>query len=273
AGELEARVARLRGWEYRAEWIDRQVVGDLEPSLNIETDVEQVAYFSDEGWIDGPALAGRFCELAVQHGATMRFFSQVTAIERDGGRVAGVTLANGERIATDLVVNCAGPGADAVARLAGRTLSMASTPGLVVRVSNAEGLIGRVIHAPRIHMRPDADGLVMLHHGDADEAMLRGDAPHGWIATFFERAAAYVPGFVNARLSRWSVGTRPIPADGRTSAGLVAALPGYAEIVTHSGITMGPLLGQLVARQIVAGEVDPLLAPFSPDRFVAVDEG
>ena len=71
---------------------------------------------------------------------------------------------------------------------------MASTPGLIVRVSNASGQIGRVIHTPRIHMRPDADGLMMLHHGDADEAMERGESPHEWIGTFFERASSYVPG-------------------------------------------------------------------------------
>jgi glycine/D-amino acid oxidase-like deaminating enzyme len=144
---------------------------------------------------------------------------------------------------------------------------MASTPGLVVRVSNASGLISRVIHAPQIHMRPDTDGLVMLHHGDADKAMARGETPHEWIRTFFERASSYVPGFADARLSRWSIGIRPIPADGRTSAGLVSAIPGYAEIVTHSGITLGPLLGRLVARQIVDGETDAVLEPFTPERF------
>ena len=268
ANELEARVARLQGWGYPAAWISREAVRELEPNLTPEPEVEQIAFFPEEAWINGPGLATRFVALAEEHGATLRFRSQVTAIEQTGGCISGVRLADGERIAADVVVNCAGPGADLVARLAGRELPMASTPGLVVRVSNAEGLIGRVMHAPQIHMRPDADGLVMLHHGDADQAMARGETPRAWIETFFERAASYVPGFAGARLSRWSVGTRPIPADGRTSAGLVSALPGYAEIVTHSGITLGPLLGRLVARQIIDGDTDALLEPFTPDRFV-----
>lgn len=268
ANELEARFARLQGWGYPAQWLSRAAVRELEPNLNPEPEVEQIAFFPDEAWIDGPGLAARFIASAREHGATVRFRSQVTAIEREGGRVTGVTLADGERIAAGLVVNCAGPGAGVVAKLAGRGLPMAPTPGLVVRVSNARGLIGRVIHSPLIHMRPDADGLVMLHHGDADAAMERGEAPSEWIAAFFERAASYVPGFAEARLSRWSVGIRPIPADGRTSAGLVSAIPGYAEIVTHSGITLGPLLGRLVARQIIEGETDALLEPFTPDRFV-----
>jgi glycine/D-amino acid oxidase-like deaminating enzyme len=267
AHELEARVARLQSGGYPAEWIGREAARELEPKLTPEAEVEQIAYFPEEAWINGPGLAARFVQLAEEHGATVRFRNEVTAIEQAGGSVSGVKLADGERIPADIVVNCAGPGAGVVARLAGRELPMASTPGLVVRVSNADGLIGRVIHSPLIHMRPDADGLVMLHHGDADQAMSRGEKPQEWIATFFERAASYVPEFANARLSRWSIGIRPIPGDGRTSAGLVASLPGYAEIVTHSGITLGPLLGRLVARQIVEGETDPVLAPFTPDRF------
>jgi glycine/D-amino acid oxidase-like deaminating enzyme len=267
ANELEARVARLQGWGYPAEWIDREAARELEPKLTPEPEVEQIAYFPEEAWINGPGLASRFVGLAEQHGATVRFRSQVKAVEQAGGRVSGVVLADGRRIAADIVVNCAGPGAGVIARLAGRELPMASTPGLIVRVSNASGLIGRIIHSPLIHMRPDADGLVMLHHGDADQAMARGEKPQEWIDTFFERAASYVPEFANARLSRWSIGIRPIPGDGRTSAGMVSALPGYAEIVTHSGITLGPLLGRLVAQQIIDGETDPVLAPFTPDRF------
>ena len=40
-----------------------------------------------------------------------------------------------------------------------------------------------------------------------------------------------------------------------------------AEAVTHSGITLGPLVGRLLAREMLTGEVDPLIAPFRPDRF------
>ncbi|MDP8974517.1 MAG: FAD-binding oxidoreductase, partial [Actinomycetota bacterium] len=47
----------------------------------------------------------------------------------------------------------------------------------------------------------------------------------------------------------------------------VAELPGYYEAVTHSGVTLGPLLGRLLAQEILSGEVDDLISPFRPDRF------
>jgi glycine/D-amino acid oxidase-like deaminating enzyme len=61
-----------------------------------------------------------------------------------------------------------------------------------------------------------------------------------------------------------------VPEDGVTVAGPV---PGYANawtIVTHSGITMGPLLGRLIAEEMIGGATDPRLAGFRPERFAAV---
>lgn len=266
AAKLEARVARLRSWGYPAEWLSRDDAAALEPNLRLEDEVEQAAYFPTESWIDGPAFARAMTDEARQHGAETRFASQVVAVERDGGRVSGVRLADGERIDADLVINCAGPGADVVARMAGRDLPLAPTRGLIVRASHAADQVGRVVHAPSVHLRPDGD-LLMLHHGDADAGIERGDPPAGWAAELLRRAVEYLPALEAARVSRWSIGTRPIPADGRTSAGLVSSTPGYAEVVTHSAITLGPLLATLVTRQIVAGQTDLLLAPFSPDRF------
>jgi glycine/D-amino acid oxidase-like deaminating enzyme len=44
-------------------------------------------------------------------------------------------------------------------------------------------------------------------------------------------------------------------------------VPGCYVIATHSGITLAPLLGELIAEEIVSGEMSDLLAPFRPDRF------
>lgn len=269
SGDLEARVAELRQWDYPAEWLPKTEAHALEPNLAIEEEVEQVAYFPSEGWIDGPLLARSMVERAAELGAEVRFGAEVTGLERENGRITGVRLADGERIGADLVVNCAGPAGDRIAAMAGRTLPLAPTLGFVVRVSGVPaGAVSRVVHAPKLHMRPDGDGLLALHHGDADAGITAGDPPHEWAATLVERLRGYLPEVAGgARISRWTVGTRPIPADGRTSAGLVPSLPGYAEIITHSAITMGALLPRLVAEEIVDGTESPLLANFRPERF------
>lgn len=268
AGDIEARVAELQRWDYPAEWLTRDEASVLEPNVQIEDEVERLAYFPSEGWIDGPVFARAMAERAAGAGAKLRFGSEVTGLEKNEGCISGVRLANGDLIEADLVVNCAGPWADKIAEMAGRTLPLAPTIGFVTRASGVpQGTITRVLHAPQLHMRPDGGGLIALHHRDADAGITAGDAPHTWAKTLVERLKAYLPAASGARVSRWTVARRPIPADGRTSAGLVASVPGYAELVTHSAITMGALLPRLVAQEIETGAVDPLLANFRADRF------
>ena len=271
ADDLERNTQRLLDWNYNAVWIDRQQVAELEPGLRLEEDVERVAYFPDEQPVDAPVLTRRLLDIARQLGATVRYGCEVSSFQREGDRITGVVLPNGERIHADIVINCAGPAAGRIARLAERELPMANTLGLIVRVSGvpASCMPQRVIHAPRIHIRPEGDGLLVLHHGHADDAVTNGD-PVGPLADeFVSLGHDYLAELRNydVRVSRWSIGTRPIPADGRTSAGPVSARPGYAEIVTHSGVTLSPLLAKLVAQQLLHDEIDPLLAAFSPDRF------
>ncbi len=65
------------------------------------------------------------------------------------------------------------------------------------------------------------------------------------------------------------IGVRSLPRDGVS---IVGKIPGYANAyiaVTHSGVTLGPLLGRLLAAEIM-GDESAQLAPFRPDRFVAV---
>jgi glycine/D-amino acid oxidase-like deaminating enzyme len=264
---LEARVAELQGWDYPAEWIPVAEAAELEPNVQFG-DVEQVAAFRSEGWIDGPLLAATMAEFAAAAGAELRYASEVVGFEMIDGKVNGVRLANSEVVQADLVMNCTGPWADKIAAMAGRELPLAPTLGFITRVSGVpQGLIGRVMHAPRLHMRPDGCGLIALHHHEADAGITAGEKPADWARELVERFISYVPEAQDARVSRWTVATRPIPADGRTSAGLLPSIQGYGEIVTHSAITMGALLPKIVAHEIVAGEIDPLLANFRPARF------
>jgi glycine/D-amino acid oxidase-like deaminating enzyme len=269
--ELADRVARLQSWGYVAEIrsaADAQQT--LEPNVRFARPDAQLAYFPEEGWIDAPLLASSMTERARQLGAQTLFGTTLESIEVENGRVAAVTLGQSGRLPVDAVVNAAGTGADKVAALVGRTLPLAPTTGLLVRVAVAPAPVHRVVHTPDVHLRPDGEGFVLLHHDDTDHQLgerrqVSLDDP--LVRELFTRAQRAVDGFDNASVVDARIGTRPYPADGRTCAGAVSALPGYYEAVTHSGVTLCALLGKLLARTIISGEVDPLLSAFSPDRF------
>lgn len=76
---------------------------------------------SGEGWFDPPSFASLMRKAAQERG-TVIVRDEVAGIETTGGRIAGVRLAAGGRMACDALVNAAGPWAGALAKLAGVAL-------------------------------------------------------------------------------------------------------------------------------------------------------
>jgi glycine/D-amino acid oxidase-like deaminating enzyme len=72
------------------------------------------------GYVDDPQLAAEnLASAAKVNGVTFRFKSEIAAILREGGRVRGVELTNGEKLYADVVVNAAGPWSGKINELAG----------------------------------------------------------------------------------------------------------------------------------------------------------
>ncbi|AZO26895.1 glycine/D-amino acid oxidase-like deaminating enzyme [Mesorhizobium shonense] len=76
---------------------------------------------SGEGWFDAHALLMLFRK-ALRDKKIDFITASVTGISRDGNRVAGVSLDNGETLEAGIIVNAAGPNAGKVAALAGLAL-------------------------------------------------------------------------------------------------------------------------------------------------------
>lgn len=268
--ELGRRVDRLRSWGYAAEWWSASQVNELlEPRVAFPATDTPVAYFPEEAWIDAPQLARTLVELARREGTELRFGTAVESIETRGAHIAAIRLSGGERIPVDAVVNAAGPAADQVASLLGRSLPLAPRRGLLVRLAVEGDPLGRIMHTRNADLRPDEPGYLLVHHNSIDQK-LEEDASsieslHGEL---LRRSHKVLPTLSGAEVVETRVGVRPIPIDGLSCVGAVSALPGYYEAVTHSGVTLGPLLGRLLAKEILTGEVDSLMTPYRPDRFV-----
>lgn len=91
------------------------------PWLNVE-DIAAGAYgVSGEGWFDAHAFL--MCTRAAARAQGAHFITgEVVAIEREAGKVTGVTLADGRRLGCRALVNAAGPRGGRVAALAGLEL-------------------------------------------------------------------------------------------------------------------------------------------------------
>lgn len=278
AGQAQLRedAARQREWGYKLEALPTErAIAELEPGLALDPAiVPELWYAPDEGWVDVPALIRQLLDHAIERGATIRTHAAVTAIATTSDRATGVTLADGTTLAADALVNCAGPHADTVAALLGWELPLDRLPGLLA-ITGPTNPTGRcVCHADDITFRPDpGGGLVLAHADDLDrtvDADTPLDPPPAACAEALARTARAFPAVRAAGIAAARIGVRPLPRDGVS---IVGQIPGYANAyiaVTHSGVTLGPLLGRLLAGEIAGGEISPQLAPFRPERFVAV---
>jgi glycine/D-amino acid oxidase-like deaminating enzyme len=62
-------------------------------------------------------------------------------------------------------------------------------------------------------------------------------------------------------------GLRPMPADGEPIIGPVPEVPGLYVAVLHAAIALAPVIGRLVARELVDGTAEPALAGCRLGRF------
>ncbi|GAA0932950.1 NAD(P)/FAD-dependent oxidoreductase [Virgisporangium aurantiacum] len=270
---LRVKVAGVSDIGYEARWLTRAEALRLEPDMDpAALPADEIAYFPREGWIEPTRLVGHLLSRAMARGADLVRNDAVTGLELAGGLVRTVRLASGRQIPADAVVNCAGPRAGDVAALAGLVLPMRNTRGVLVYTSPVAVSVSRVIHAPRVHLRPDGAGRLLLHTHDLDGAVSGSDTgvagvDPAAVEMVLEAARALYPGIQAAAVESVRVGERPIPLDGLPVLGRAVELPNFHFAVSHSGATLCAHAGDLVAAEVIGVEPGDTLGPFRFERL------
>ena len=265
--ELRERVQRLASRGYPAEFITRDRALELEPGLTIPDHVGEVAFYGADAWLDAPKLIGRLLAAASARGTDVLEGRAVRSLRTRGDQVEAIVTGHGELDAESVLV-CVGPSTQAFLEPLGAAIPVDRVPGLLAITSPAPVRLSRVVHAPGIHLRSDATGGLRLGAEDVDTLASNSGSPSALGELLLERAARVFPAARQLKVAERRMGVRPIPGDKHTIAGCIPGLANAWMIATHSGITLGPLLGRLVADEIVRGTPSPMLAPFRPERFL-----
>jgi glycine/D-amino acid oxidase-like deaminating enzyme len=276
---LTESAAQLIERDYPVEWITPRTARELVPDLRVPTTVRDIAYYPTEGYVLPALLLARLWGEARDAGAELRCPAEAVGIAEDSGGVR-VELADGDVVRADVVVIATGRWSESVTAAAGQRVPMASpdvagsaTVGFLGWTTPVAARVDRVLTTPTLNVRPDGGGRLVVQgldlDGDADPAV-RPDAAGAHAQDLLGRLAGLVDGTDGAQLESLRVGQRSMPADGHPVCGFLGAGSRIYAMATHSGITLGPLLGRLAAQELLGGEPSDLLADFRPERLAGV---
>jgi glycine/D-amino acid oxidase-like deaminating enzyme len=265
---LAARLARLSARNYPATRLTAAQARELEPDLVAPADAEY-AFYPEEGHTQPLLLLARLLGEARDRGAVVHANAAVSEV--DGGTVRTTA---GSRYDADVVVSCAGRWTTGVAALAGAHVPMLDpdladpvTAGFLFTTTPMPIRLSRKLTTSELNVRPDGGGRMLLHAIDLDGAADPAAPPvpdDALVRSVVHRLGDVLEGADAVAVERVQIGQRAIPADGRTVAGFTSDR--HYVVATHSGVTLAPLLADLVAGEIFGAE-SPMLASFRPDRF------
>jgi len=261
--ELETFVRERQGQGYDIRLLGRDEIMAREPNLVAVPDAAALA--AGEGCVEPQHAVDCLVAAARAAGADIACNSDVKWLEAAHGRVTGVMTSDGV-LSADHVVIAAGAGAVKLLGGLGLTLALDQPPGLLSHSEPAPELLKGLIMAPELHVRQTAEGRLVAgtDFGGTDP----GSNPEQAAAELHAKVQALIRGAERIPLSHFTVGYRPTPRDGVSCAGAVPGFAGLTLAVTHSGITLAPAIGDMLAREITGRGRDPLLAPYAPDRLL-----
>ncbi len=274
---LDAKDERLRAWGYAVKRLRPADVHDLEPDLLLEG-VDEVSYYREEGYLLPRLYLAHLVRVCEELGVRLRTGSAGVGFDAAAGRLRAARTTSGDVVAADVFVCSCGRWTPEVAARAGVSIPLvpaetgSAAVGLLATAAPRATRLRRVVSSPQLNLRPDGDGRLLLQALDLDETV-RPEAPPGidspHSAELLRRAGLLLRDFGGAHLESLRVGVRALPVDARSVVGWAPGVEGLYVVVTHSGITLAPVLGELAAREVGGGADEALLRPFRPSRFAS----
>ncbi len=256
---LEAYCAEHARWGYRIRLIERAEIVRLEPGLADPPEVAALA--EDEGMVEAAEAARA---LITDSDATLRSGKSVRGLKLANGRIVGLEAR--DEIMCDAVVVAAGVATPSLLANTGLDFRLDAPPGLLLYTAPHERLIERVLVAPGLEVRQGGDG--RLHVGTDFLGSFDDLRPEETMVRLMTRLRSMLKGAERLKPDGFTVGESPTPADGFPALGAAPGIKGLYVAVVPSGVTLAPVVGEVLTREIMTGEIDPLMQSYRFARLI-----
>ncbi|PPJ49281.1 FAD-binding oxidoreductase [Rhizobium sp. KAs_5_22] len=272
--EIEAAYRHEVSLAYDARRVFAADVADVTPGLDARAITRQGAIFNPgEGWVDLPVLIGMLLEEFSALGGVVVTDQGAARVVVEGDRAIGAETVTGGRFLGDAVVLATGPAVPRMAADSGQLIGDDTPIALLVQTKPLAHPLRAVLNTPRVAVRPAPSGTFSL---DADWAADEGvkarpdggyDIDEAVVEALLAEAARVLEGNPRLEVAFVGIGGKPIPGDGEPVVGALKAIPGYYVAFSHSGATLGLIVGELLAYEVATGQEHPMLTTFRPERF------
>ena len=226
-------------------------------------DIVGGSFCSTDGFVDPYSAMIGFMTWAADHGARIWKNTLVTGIQQDERGIAGLETSKGA-VATRIVVNCAGPWAPQVAKMAGIDLPVAPLRRMLVPTEPFDQFPHS---APMIidmstgfHFRPESLGFLLAWNDPEETTGYKTDFDPAFIEKILTRAADRVPVFENLAVNpkRAWAGLYEMTPDHHPILGPAPGVPGFflANGFSGHGVMHAPATGKILSDLILTGKCD-----------------
>jgi glycine/D-amino acid oxidase-like deaminating enzyme len=234
----------------------------------------------EDGYANPREVLGGFRRAAAEAEVDYRI-AEVLAIDREADRVTGVILGNGDRVATPIVVNAAGPWAGRLAAVAGLDVAVEPMRQMLFRCELPHYWPYRfpmIIDPGGVHWRhddpvgaDDRDGIIAAFTNWTEAPGERFDSDDGrWPRDFHPAMIRRLPALKDVRDVRGWAGLYEMTPDHNPVLGEHPALRGFifANGFSGHGLMMSPATGKIVSEMVMLGRSETFdVGIFAPDRF------
>ena len=272
SGDILAQdVKRLQTWGYPSKLITKKELLELEPSLEIPK-ISTAAYNWAEGHVMTDKVIHACMDRILANDGELLLGTPVDSISQDA---SGASVVVGPKTYKfDVVVVAAGVNTSQLVDSCGIKLPQRISPGVVVKTNPLPQLLHslsvlQIINGEgqhnHIHVRQDAEGVVMIGAGNQEHETMDDSLAHA--ENLINETSRYLPALANAEPVRVPVGYRPMPIDEHPIIGFSSATPNIYVLLMHSGITLAPIVGELASMEIVENLKIESLSDYRPSRF------
>ncbi|HEY0099929.1 MAG TPA: FAD-binding oxidoreductase [Pyrinomonadaceae bacterium] len=250
------------------------------PGLRTD-DVTGGSFCQTDGFIAPLRVLGGFTARATARGVRVQTETEVTGIEVEGGRVAGVQTTRG-RISTRAVVNASGAWAAETARMAGVEIPVVPLRRQLASVRPAapvpEGLPMVIDMSNGFHFRPEArelesPGVLLAWPDETETPGFKTDFDPLFTAKVLQRARERVPHLVHGATlneSRCRAGLYELTPDHHAIIGEAPGVCGLflANGFSGHGVMHAPATGRILAELILDGRAELMdVSALGAERF------